>query len=159
SLYGAARLIMELDTLNSEFDAVDDLFEPPVSTFEPTRIEANVPNVNTIPGKDIFYVDCRILPVYPVNRVIESVERMCKKVESELNLSIEVETVNRGDAVNPSPVDSPVVKTLQGAIKKVKDIDAKTMGIGGGTVAAFFREQGLPAAVWGSCFDCAHMPN
>jgi succinyl-diaminopimelate desuccinylase len=33
------------------------------------------------------------------------------------------------------------------------------MGIGGGTVAAFFREAGLPAAVWSTCADTAHQPN
>ena len=33
------------------------------------------------------------------------------------------------------------------------------MGIGGGTVAALFRQQGLPAAVWSTCPDTAHQPN
>jgi succinyl-diaminopimelate desuccinylase len=33
------------------------------------------------------------------------------------------------------------------------------MGIGGGTVAAFFREMDLPAAVWSTCPDTAHQPN
>ena len=34
----------------------------PASTFEPTRRRANVSNVNTIPGREIFAFDCRILP-------------------------------------------------------------------------------------------------
>jgi len=33
------------------------------------------------------------------------------------------------------------------------------MGIGGGTVAAFFREAGLPAAVWSTISATAHQPN
>jgi succinyl-diaminopimelate desuccinylase len=33
------------------------------------------------------------------------------------------------------------------------------MGIGGGTVAAFFREAGLPAAVWSKMDDQAHQPD
>ena len=33
------------------------------------------------------------------------------------------------------------------------------MGIGGGTVAAFFRRAGLPAAVWCTVSDTAHQPN
>ena len=33
------------------------------------------------------------------------------------------------------------------------------MGIGGGTVAAFFRRAGLPAAVWMTQTDTAHQPN
>ena len=32
-------------------------------------------------------------------------------------------------------------------------------GIGGGTVAAFFRQQGLPAAVWMTVSQTAHQPN
>ena len=159
SLYGVAKLIMDLDSINKEFSMEDKLFSPPISTFVPTKIEANVPNINTIPGRDVFYIDCRILPVYQVDNVIGFVEGICRKVEKELDLSIKVETVNREDAVNPTPSDSPVVKALQKAIKRVKGLDSCTMGIGGGTVAAFFRQAGFPAAVWGTSIDSAHQPN
>ena len=37
--------------------------------------------------------------------------------------------------------------------------EALPQGIGGGTVAAFFRKAGLPAAVWMTANDCAHQPN
>ena len=33
------------------------------------------------------------------------------------------------------------------------------MGIGGGTVAAFFRRAGLPAVVWSKIEDTCHQPN
>jgi len=33
------------------------------------------------------------------------------------------------------------------------------MGIGGGTVAAFFRKAGIPAAVWSTMDDTAHSPD
>jgi len=33
------------------------------------------------------------------------------------------------------------------------------MGIGGGTVAAFFRKAGFPAAVWSTMDETAHSPN
>jgi succinyl-diaminopimelate desuccinylase len=33
------------------------------------------------------------------------------------------------------------------------------MGIGGGTVAAYFRAAGIPAAVWSRLDDTAHMPD
>jgi succinyl-diaminopimelate desuccinylase len=159
SLYGVARLIIDLDSINKEFSMEDRLFSPPISTFVPTKIEANVPNINTIPGRDVFYIDCRILPVYQVDNVIGFVEKICRKVEKDLDLSIKVEPVNREDAVNPTSSDSPVVKALQKAIKKVKGLDSCTMGIGGGTVAAFFRQAGFPAAVWGTSIDSAHQPN
>ena len=52
-----------------------------------------------------------------------------------------------------------MVKALARAIKNVKGLDARPMGIGGGTVAAFFRQVGLPAAVWITVPDSAHQPN
>ncbi|MFC1495339.1 M20 family metallo-hydrolase [Thermodesulfobacteriota bacterium] len=159
SLYGTAKLILELETLKKKFDLSDNLFSPPLSTFEPTKIEANVPNVNTIPGKDTFYMDCRILPAYETDEVLESIKELTHKIEDELSLTIDMGIVNREDASNPTSVDAPVVKALKKAIKEVKGIDAATMGIGGGTVASFFRRAGFPAAVWGTCLDVAHQPN
>jgi succinyl-diaminopimelate desuccinylase len=159
SLFGSARLILELDLLKKEYGLKDDLFAPPVSTFESTKIEANVPNVNTIPGKGVFYMDCRVLPVYKLDDILRSANNIADRIGKELNLGISIETVNREDASNPTPSDAPVVKALSGAIRKVKGVDASTMGIGGGTVAAFFRRAGFNAAVWSTCLDVAHQPN
>ena len=159
TLFGSARLIVELAHLKKEYDLTDDLFDPPVSTFEPTKIEANVPNVNTIPGRDVFYLDCRVLPPYKIDKIIKTVTDISDRVGEELNLHISIETVNREDASNPTPSDAPVIKALSRAIKKVKGVDASTMGIGGGTVAAFFRRAGFNAAVWSTCLDVAHQPN
>ncbi len=94
-----------------------------------------------------------------MDKVIEFIAEICSRVEKELDLSISLETVNREDASSPTPVDSPVVRALKKAIKRIKGIDARTMGIGGGTVASFFRKAGLPAAVWGTGPDSAHQPN
>ncbi|MBW1999828.1 MAG: M20 family metallo-hydrolase, partial [Deltaproteobacteria bacterium] len=69
SLVGAARLILELGRLKDVFSTEDELFRPRSSTIEPTKMEANVANVNTIPGRDVFYLDCRILPCYEVDQV------------------------------------------------------------------------------------------
>jgi len=159
SLFGAAKLIVELNTLKEKFDLHNPIFKPQESTFEPTKIEANVPNVNTIPGRDVFYLDCRILPDYKVDEIIEEVITLNKKLARELNLKIDVEAIHRQDCAPPTPADSPVVTTLAKAIKKVTGLKAKPMGIGGGTVAAFFREAGLPAAVWSTISPTAHQPN
>ncbi len=159
SLYGAAKLILALENLKGAFDRFDKLFSPPSSTFEPTKMEANVPNINTIPGRDVFYLDCRILPQYKVEEIIEFAKERAEEVAQELGLSILVEPVYRQDAINPTSEDAPVVKALIEAIKRVTGIEAKPMGIGGGTVAAFFRKAGLPAAVWMTMPDSAHQPN
>ncbi|MEW5760656.1 MAG: M20 family metallo-hydrolase, partial [Candidatus Thermoplasmatota archaeon] len=76
------RLGLELDKeLYKKYKFEDKLFSPPLSTFEPTKKEENVPNINTIPGEDIFYMDCRILPKYPVDKVFSTIEKVKKKIE------------------------------------------------------------------------------
>jgi succinyl-diaminopimelate desuccinylase len=159
SLYGAAKLIIALEKLKHEFGLTDDLYRPPLSTFEPTKMEANIPNINTIPGRDIFYVDCRILPKYGVDDILAAAEEITGEVAKELDLSILVEPVYRQEAATPTPADAPVVKYLKRAIKTVTGLEARPMGIGGGTVAAFFRKAGLPAAVWMTMPDTPHRPN
>ena len=54
---------------------------------------------------------------------------------------------------------TPVVQALMRAIREVYGREAQPQGIGGGTVAAFFRQQGLPAAVWMTVSQTAHQPN
>ncbi|MBW2170227.1 MAG: M20 family metallo-hydrolase, partial [Deltaproteobacteria bacterium] len=159
SLFGAARLIVALAELKEQFNFLDELFKPSLSTFEPTKMEANVPNVNTIPGRNVFYMDCRILPQYTVDEIIAACKEISARISSELGLQIQVESVYREDAKEPTSPDAPVVKSLARAIKRVTGKDAKPMGIGGGTVAAFFRQAGLPAAVWSTISDTAHQPN
>jgi len=159
SLSGAAHLIVELENLKKRFALRNPLFSPQESTFEPTKIEANVPNVNTIPGRDIFYMDCRILPDYKLDEIVEEATHISENVAQKLDLKIDVEAVHRLDCAPPTPEDSPVVSSLARAIHEVTGQTARPMGIGGGTVAAFFREAGLPAAVWSTISPTAHQAN
>ncbi|EFK11101.1 peptidase, ArgE/DapE family [delta proteobacterium NaphS2] len=159
SLVGAAQLILALAALKEKFASSNPLFSPPVSTFEPTKFLANVSNINTIPGKEVFFADCRILPEHDLNEIIETAGNIVSKVAAETGLEIEMETDHRHDAPSPTMADAPVVAALQTAVRTVTGREAKPMGIGGGTVAAFFREKGLPAAVWSTCPDTAHQPN
>jgi len=159
SLFAAARLIVELENLKKEFGGRDELFKPPVSTFEPTKMEANVPNVNTIPGRDVFYVDCRILPRHDVEQVLGRARDLAESVAGELEVSIKVDPIYRQEATAPTSITAPVVLALKKAVKRVKGLDAVPMGIGGGTVAAFFRRAGLPAAVWSTEPDTPHQPD
>jgi succinyl-diaminopimelate desuccinylase len=159
SLVGAATLILALDQLRDRFDLADDLFKPPGSTFATTKMEANVPNINTIPGRDVFYMDCRVLPRYRVDDVLRAAEEIAAGVGAGLGLEVSVEAVYQQDAAEPTSADAPVVQALARGIKRVTGKDARPMGIGGGTVAAFFRKAGLPAAVWCTLSDTAHQPN
>lgn len=155
----AAHLTVLLDGLAERFSEEDPIFSPPFSTFEPTKKEANVPNINTIPGEDTFYFDCRVLPRYGIGDVLEEARRRAGEVGKKFDVRISVEPVLRMQAPPPTPVDAVVVRALKRAVERVYHVEPKTMGIGGGTVAAFFRRVGLPAVCWSKIEETAHAPN
>jgi succinyl-diaminopimelate desuccinylase len=159
TLRAAAHVIVALDDLHQEFPRHNPLFRPPISTFEPTRKEANVPNINTIPGKDVFYLDCRVLPDYDLAQITARVRAIATEAAGKFGVTVEVEPVQILTSAPPTAPEAPVVKALQQAIREVYGREALPQGIGGGTVAAFFRKAGLPAAVWMTANDCAHQPN
>ncbi len=155
----AANLIVELEDLYQTFNVSDKVFDPPISTFEPTKKEANVPNVNTIPGEDIFYYDCRLLPNYDVDDLWKNVKDICKKVEEKHGVSIAVISPQELRAAPATPVDAPVVKAIQRAVSEIREVETEPKGIGGGTVAAFFREAGFNSVVWATQDETLHEPN
>lgn len=159
ALRAASDLVLRLETLGERFAVSDPLFVPPVSTFEPTRKEENVPNVNTLPGEDVFYMDCRILPGVDVGAVRAAVDEICRAVEAARGVTVAVEEVMCLGEAPPTPPDAPVVGALQEAIRAVYRVEGTPRGIGGGTVAASFRRRGLPAAVWCTMDQMAHQPN
>ncbi|THB63734.1 MAG: M20 family metallo-hydrolase [Desulfovibrio sp.] len=159
SLVAASAFVVKLRELYAKFNQQDELFDPPTSTFEPTKKEANVPNVNTIPGLDVFYVDCRVLADYDLDAVLAEVKAMGEAIETEYNVRVEYDIVQRGEAAPNTAPDSEVVTRLAKGIKAVYNVEAKPAGVGGGTVAAFLRKRGYPTAVWATCVHNAHQPN
>ena len=156
----ANLLATEVDTaLHKAFPDKDARFDPPESTFEPTRRFANVPNTNTVPGRERFEFDCRVLPSVSLDAAFDVVERVRKDVEARTGAKIEL-TVDRTDAAEPTSPDSEIVKLLVSSIRDVLKIEPKTGGIGGGTFAAMFRRKGIPAVVWTQeCDSVAHQPD
>ena len=155
-----ANLLVRLDReLHEKYTAQDALFSPPFSTIEPTKKDANVPNINTIPGEDIFYYDCRMVPQYQLDDLLADMRRIARTVAAEFKVEVSVETAQLAQAAPPTPVDAPVVKMLAEAIRQVYGREPFTKGIGGGTVAALFRRRGIPAVVWGCNDGQAHKPN
>lgn len=155
----ASHLVVSLQNLHRFFDSIDPLYQPPGSTFEPTKKEANVPNVNTIPGEDVFYLDCRVLPCYDIKEVFNLCRKMADDIEKEHGVRIEVTSIQSVQAPPPTASTAPVVRALQKAILEVYGVSAKPVGIGGGTVAAVFRQAGYPAAVWCRIGHTAHQAN
>ncbi|MDO5116469.1 MAG: M20 family metallo-hydrolase [Synergistaceae bacterium] len=157
----ANALSFSLDeALRTAFPEEEPLFDPPRSTFEPTRRRANVANINTVPGLEIFAFDCRVLPGVPLAEVKKVVEAEMKKAEARYGVKVSVRFPQCEQAPEPTGADAPVVASLLAALKELfPEVKPKVGGVGGGTCAAFFRREGIPAAVWGQEADCAHMPN
>ena len=151
-------LAMKLNNMEKTFSKRDPLFAPDYSTFQPTKKESNVPNVNTIPGEDVFYMDCRILPCYTLDEVRKEVRRIMDEVEAEYKVKI---TWTEEQAVESpaTPADAPVVRILSEAVAAVSGRKAYPIGIGGGTVGSYLRIAGFNAAVWGTLDETAHQPN
>jgi len=155
----ASDLVLRFHDLEtSVFTARDSLFEPDRTTINPTKKEANVPNVNTIPGDDVFCVDMRILPQYPVAMALAEGRKLADAVESKYGVKIEFELLQSNES-KATPADAPVVAALKGAVKEVYGVEAKPIGIGGGTVGAYLRKAGFDCVVWAKMNETAHQPN
>ncbi|MCQ2592861.1 MAG: M20 family metallo-hydrolase [Treponema sp.] len=154
----ACDLSVRLHNLEKIFNKTDDLFEPNYSTFQPTKREKNVDSINIIPGEDTFCMDCRILPCYKLNEVLEQIDKLCREVEKEYGVKIEYSTPQKSESP-ATEVSAPVAQKLAAAIKKVHNIEPRFVGIGGGTVGAELRREGIDAVVWSSLDDQAHQPN
>ena len=151
----AVRLHYELSEI---FKDKDSLFEPDYSTFQPTKKSSNVPNINTIPGEDYFCMDMRILPRYPLSMVLAEIDRIKAEVEAKHKVTVSYKAAQRVES-RATPADSPLVAMLSAAVGQVYGIKTKPVGVGGGTVGAFLRNEGIHCAVWSRVDDMAHQPN
>lgn len=153
-----SHLVVRLGGLADAFPRVDPLFDPSVSTFAPTKKEANVPNINTIPGDDAFCMDCRVLPSVDLESVMARIRAIADTVQRDFGVTVEIQTVQRASSP-ATAADAPIVTSLASAIRAVYGVEARTVGIGGGTVGAVLRSKGIPTAVWSRVQEKAHQPN
>jgi succinyl-diaminopimelate desuccinylase len=145
--------------LHEEYPARDAYFDPPESTFEPTMKEKNVDAINIVPGEDVTYYDCRILPTYNLDEILDKIHRLAQEHEKNTGAKIQIEIVQKSVAPKPTDPNAKIVLMLQAAIKTVRKVAPKVGGIGGGTCAAFFRKINIPAVVWCTIDEMAHQPN
>ena len=153
-----SALVCALAGLSEKFSERDDLFDPPVSTFVPTKKEANVPNINTMPGEDVFYLDSRILPSVAVEDVYAEMDRIQGEIEKSHGVRIERSEIQRTESV-PTDPGCGLVSLMKDVVKEERGIEPHPIGIGGGTVGAYLRNRGLETVVWATIDETAHMPN
>ncbi len=155
----SAYMITRMESLYKKFNKRDPLFHPSNSTFEPTKKENNVPNINTIPGEDVIYFDCRILPAYKLTDVTAAMQKIVKETERKYKVKIEMTFAQKETPAPATSPDSPVAVSITRAMKELRKKTPKAIGIGGGTVAKYLREAGFPCAVWSTLDEQAHRPD
>lgn len=151
---------ISLDSLlHQKYPLEDRQFDPPKSTFEPTMKDKNVDAINIIPGEDLAYFDCRILPNYNLEEILKDIREHAKEFGTKKKVEVKIEVLRKSKAPKPTDPNSEVVIKLKEAVGKVYKIKPEVGGIGGGTCAAFFRREGIPAVVWSTIDETAHQPN
>lgn len=155
--HAGCDLALRLHALERSFPARDPLFTPDSSTFQATRKTGNGASINIIPGEDAFSMDCRILPCYRLDDVRTEIRRVVAEIEKLYSVSVSIteQQAEESGAVSP---DAPVVRALFSAVRRVLGRECRTVGIGGGTVAAYLRNEGYDAVVWGILEETAHQP-
>jgi succinyl-diaminopimelate desuccinylase len=155
------QLALALDTrLHKKYNQSNDQFiTESASTFEPTRKDKNVDSINIVPGEDVFFFDCRILPNINVEEVLSYVRKVCIEFEKKTGAKITVEVIQKEPAPNQMDKDAEITNLLKCALKQARGINATVGGVGGGTCAAFFRRNGIPAVVWSTIDEIPHQPD
>lgn len=155
-----AHIIVKMDELDKLYGEKNPLFAPQdTSTFEPTMKSQNVANINTLPGEDVVYYDCRLLPSYDIEEFIGTFRKMANSVAEKLGATVDVELVSMAKAAPPTSPDNPIIQSTVEAAKAVYKVEARPLGIGGNTVAQYFREAGFPCAVYSRLDESLHGPN
>jgi succinyl-diaminopimelate desuccinylase len=145
--------------LHAKYSLKDEYFDPPESTFEPTKKDKNVDAVNIVPGEDITCFDCRVLPNYDIEEMLNEIHGLAEEFEKKTGAIIKIEVLQKSVAPRPTDASAKIVSMLTEAIKKLRGVEPKVGGIGGGTCAAFFRKIDVPAVVWSTIDETAHQPN
>ncbi len=159
SLKAASACVLALDKLHELFPLRDPLFRPEYSTFVPSKKEPNVENINTVPGLDVFYMDCRLMPGVKLDDVLREARRLAVEAVRPYGAEVKVESLLQDSEAPPTPTDCPVVTRLLDSLARLRGIQGKPLGIGGQTVAAVLRRKNLHAAVWSTIEGNAHAPN
>ena len=155
-----AELIHELRRdFTEKYGKSDPMFIPPVSTFEPTKADSTVLNVNTIPGVWSFCMDCRMLTDFSADTVKAEAERVAADTAARTGAEIRVTELVRHVSGGASSTETQAYKALSDAVLSVTGTRPKAVGVGGGTCANFFRLRGYNAYVWQCGGGTLHGPN
>lgn len=148
ALKAGADLIRDFSELEKNFPKINSIFTPDMSTFTPTRVEAGGGALNQIPGRFVFYMDCRFMAGYTIEQIENAVRDLVNTAEKRDRVAIELERVMAVPVAPDTIPTAPVVLALQEAVSAELKTRPGLVGIGAITMAMDFRHRGLPVAVW-----------
>ena len=102
----ASDMVVRLSEIEKILNDHDPIFDPPYSTITPTQKEANVPNINTLPGEDVFYLDCRVLPSTGLGRIYPEIDKIISEIEHKYKVKVRYEHVQRTES-KATPAECP----------------------------------------------------
>jgi len=156
----STRMLVDvLEKFENKYKDTDPLFRPPGSTFEPTKSNVTVGNVNTIPGYHEFWMDIRLLPMYDPDEMIRYAKEIAAEWENKTGAKITADVEQRTISGKPSDISCPEFKALCDSVSSVTGKEPDVIGVGGGTCANFFRLAGHNAYVWQCGGGSLHQPN
>lgn len=159
ALEAGASLITDLKTLNQKFPLQNELFDPPFSSFTPSKPEVGQTPVNQLPGDFIFHLDCRLLAPYTLEEVQREVQSIADIAEQRDHVQVYIEPLLGISASPKTPVEAPVVQLLSRAVEAQLKTKVTAHGSGGITSATMLRSAGLPVAVWAKSKPMGLFPN
>ncbi|MCX8059278.1 MAG: M20 family metallo-hydrolase [Spirochaetes bacterium] len=148
-----------INFLYNKYNDYDKTFENPYSSFEPTYINSNIDNFNTIPGYTKLFIDCRILPVYDVESIISEIKELKNKFEQLNDIKLKITFPFKFQSPPPLNKDIYFIKNFTSVLKELKKIDIRIGGHGKLTTASFFRINEIPAIAWCTNDNTSHQPN
>lgn len=123
------KLVDILNSLKSlKLDDGNEDFSP--SNLEITNVVVNNPTGNVIPGKAEAFFNIRYNNIHSAESIINKIKEVCGEYDLESKISAEAFLGNK---------DSPLIKDLISAIKKVRNIDPEISTTGGTSDARFIK--------------------
>ncbi len=129
-----------------------------LQAFFPDEAQAGAQSVIRDHVSGLVRLAAPTLLEYEITNAVLQATRQAR-IAAEEGVEVNIEAVQYLQAPPGTDPQAPVVLVLSKAIEQVRGVKARPCGVGGGTVAAFFRQQGLPAAVWNTWQNTAHQPN
>lgn len=156
----AAHVIVKMDDLLKIFVDKNKLYgQHDMITIEPTLKMQNVQSINIVPGEDVVFYDCRILPSINIDHFIDEFKKLATAVAKEHGATVEIEIADLIQSAPPTSPNHPIVRAVAEAAKCVYGVVAKPAGTGGITVGQFFRAEGFPCVVYSKLDEACHSPN